>query len=217
MDIVDQARQILRKKDIPWLELDIDFNVDVWKQQALEAESYYNEYRESSSAGWNSCCLHGLGVDKTYTADNYGLDEYKAPYQYTDLAYRTPIITDFWRNRFPSERYTRIRFMKVSAGGYIDWHNDGEIPKEIDPLQCILPINVAVAHPANCTMEIEGHGAVPWQEGKVMLVNISKNHAVFNRSSKDRVHMIANLILGNRTEEFCDLLVRSYNKQYGQI
>jgi hypothetical protein len=26
--------------------------------------------------------------------------------------------------------------------------------------------------------------------------------------------MIANVILGNRTKEFCDMLVRCYNKQY---
>lgn len=217
MDILEKARSILRKKEIPWLELDINFNSDVWKQQALEAESYYQEYRESSSSGWSSCCLHGLGVDKTYTADNYNYNEYHAPYQYTDLAYKTPVITEFWKNIFPSEKYSRIRFMKVAAGGYIDWHNDGEIPEHVDPLDCILPINVAITHPANCTMEIEGHGVVPWQEGKIMLINISKNHAVFNRSSKDRVHMIANLMLGNRTEEFCDLLIRSYNKQYGKI
>jgi hypothetical protein len=217
MDSVNKARWILQQKDIPWLELDISFNADVWKQQALEAEQYYQEYRESESAGWSSCCLHGLGIDKTRTADNYGEDEYFAPYAYTDLAYRTPVITDFWRNQFPAERYTRIRFMKVSPGGYIDWHNDGELPDGIDPLQSILPINLAIVHPANCSMEIEGHGIVPWEEGKVFLINISKNHAVFNHSSKSRIHMIANVVLGNHTKEFCDMLVRSYTKHYGQI
>ena len=216
MDSLETARKILRT-DIPWLELDIPFNVDVWKQQALEAEPFYQEYRDSSSQGWSSCCLHGLGVDKTYTADNYGHDEYHAPYAYTELAYRTPVITDFWKNQFPTERYTRIRFMKVAPGGRIDWHNDGSIPPDIDPLLSILPINLAVVHPGNCSMEIEGHGSVPWQDGKVFLINISKNHAVFNHSSKSRVHMIANVILGNRTKEFCDMLVRCYTKQYGQI
>ena len=213
MDSIEQARAIL-KSGIPWLELDIPFNVDIWKQQALEAEQHYTEYRDSESSKWSSCCLHGLGIDKTLTADNYGYNEYYAPYQYTELAYKTPVITDFWKNQFPAERYTRIRFMKVDAGGYIDWHNDGQLPPDIDPLQSILPINLAISHPNNCEMEIEGHGVVPWKEGKVMMINISKNHAVFNRSSKPRVHMIANIILGNRTKEFCDMLVRCYNKQY---
>jgi hypothetical protein len=216
MDNIEQARKILRS-GIPWLELDIPFNVDVWKQQALEAEPYYQEYRDSESDKWSSCCLHGLGIDKTRTADNYGHDEYHAPYAYTDLAYKTPIITDFWKNQFPAERYTRIRFMKVDAGGYINWHNDGTIPEGIDPLLSILPINLAIAHPNNCEMEIESHGVVPWKEGKIIMINISKNHAVFNRSSKPRIHMIANVILGNRTKEFCDMLVRCYNKQYGEI
>jgi hypothetical protein len=217
MDILDQARTILRRTDIPWLELDLRFNSDVWKQQALEAEPFYQEYRETNSDKWSSCCLHGLGVDKTYTADRYGYQETSAPYSYTELAYKTPVITDFWKNQFPAERYTRIRFMKVGPWGNIGWHNDGTIPLDLDPLDSILPINLAVSHPTNCDMEIEGHGTVPWKEGKVFMINISKNHAVFNRSSKPRVHMIANIILGNRKEEFCEMLVRCYNKQYDQI
>jgi hypothetical protein len=216
MDSIEQARKILRS-GIPWLELDIPFDVDVWKQQALEAEPYYTEYRDSESSAWSSCCLHGLGVDKTLTADNYGFEEYHAPYTYTDLAYKTPVITDFWKNQFPAERYTRIRFMKVDAGGYINWHNDGKLPANIDPLTSILPINLAIVHPNECEMEIEGHGIVPWQEGKIVMVNISENHAVFNRSSKPRIHMIANIILGNHTKEFCDMLLRCYTKHYGQI
>jgi len=216
MDSIEQARKILRL-DIPWLELDITFNVDMWKQQALTVTPYYQEYRDTYGDKWSSCCLHGLGIDKTYTADNYGHDEYHAPYAYTDLAYKTPSITDFWKNHFPAERYTRIRFMKLDPWGKIDWHNDGCIPKDMDPLQSILPINLAIIHPTNCDMEIEGHGIVPWQEGKIIMINIGKNHAVFNRSSTPRIHMIANVILGNRTKEFCDMLVRCYNSQYGTI
>ncbi len=216
MDSIEQARKIL-SSGIPWLELDIPFNADVWKQQALEAEPYYQEYRDTYGDKWSSCCLHGLGVDKTYTADNYGYDEFRAPYQYTDLAYKCPVITDFWKNHFPAERYTRIRFMKLDPWGKIDWHSDGSIPEGMDPLQSILPINLAITHPSHCEMEIEGHGVVPWKEGKIIMINISKNHAVFNRSSKSRVHMIANVILGNRTKEFCDMLVRCYTEQYGQI
>jgi len=208
MDYLTQARKILRS-NIDWLELDISFNADVWKQQALEAESYYQEYREGYSEGWSSCCLHGLGIDKTYTADRYGYNEYHAPYQYTDLAYKCPVITDFWKNQFPAERYTRIRFMKLEPWSNINWHTDGGIPLDIDPLLSILPINIAITHPNNCKMLIEDK-QVPWEEGKIIMINISKKHAVFNCSSKSRVHMIANIILGNRKQEFCELLVKSF-------
>jgi hypothetical protein len=216
MNILDQARAILRKSDIYWIELDLKFDVDVWKTQMLEAEPYYQEYRESDSTGWSSCCLHGLGVDKPYVAEHYGHNEYQAPYQYTDLAYKVPAITDFWKNQFPTERYTRLRFMKVSPGGRIGWHNDGTIPSNIDPLDVVLPINVAVKNPINCTMQIEDQ-IVPWEEGKIFMLNISKNHAVFNHSAKSRIHMIANIILGNRKEEFAEMLVSCYTKQYGKI
>lgn len=215
MDNISKARKIL-KSGIPWLELDIPFNVDVWKQQALEAEPFYQDYRESYATGWSSCCLHGLGIDKIYTADNYGYNEYFAPYAYTDLAYKCPIITDFWKNQFPAERYTRIRFMKLDPAGNINPHTDGEIPDGVDPLQSILPINLAVVHPNNCKMVLDGQ-QVPWSEGKVIMINISKEHAVYNNSSKPRIHMIANVILGNRTKEFCNMLVRCYTEQYGKI
>lgn len=215
MDNLTKARKILRS-GIDWLELDLKFDVDVWKQQCLEAQSYYQEYRDNYGDKWSSCCLHGLDIDKTYTADTYGYNEYHAPYQYTGLAYKVPVITDFWKNRFPSERYTRIRFMKLDPGGSIDWHSDGEIPENFDPLQSILPVNVAIIHPQNCEMFVEDK-LVPWREGKIIMINISKRHAVFNRSSKDRIHMIANLILGNRTEEFCEMLIRCYTNQYGKI
>jgi hypothetical protein len=216
MDSLETARKILRS-GIPWLELDMPFDADVWKQQALEAEQHYQEYRDAYGDKWSSCCLHGLGIDKIYTADNYGYDEFQAPYQYTDLAYKCPAITDFWKNKFPAERYTRIRFMKLEPSGKIDWHSDGSIPEGMDPLQSVLPINLAISHPNNCEMEIAEHGIVPWRDGKIIMINISKNHAVFNRSSKPRVHMIANVILGNRKQEFAEMLVRCYNKQYGQI
>jgi hypothetical protein len=216
MDVIDQARKILAT-DIPWLELNFNIPIDAWKQQALEADTYYQEYRDGDSHLWSSCCLHGLDIDKPYTADNYGYAEYNAPYKYTDLAYKVPLITDFWKNQFPAERYTRIRFMKVGPCGSINWHNDGKLPDDVDPLDSILPINLAVIHPVNCEMEIKGHGVVPWSEGKIIMVNISKDHAVFNRSSKSRVHMIANIILGNRKKEFAEMLVKCYNEQYGQI
>lgn len=215
MDKIEQARKILRS-DIPWLELDIPFDIDAWKMQAKEAESHYISYRESYGFGWSGCCLHGLDTDKIYTADNYGYEEYNAPYSYTDLSYRCPAITDFWKHIFPAERYTRIRFMKLNPWGSINFHSDGSMPEDIDPLTSILPINIAISHPANCQMLVEDK-IVPWSEGKIFMINIGKSHAVFNRSSKPRVHMIANIILGKYTNEFCDMLERCYTKQYGQI
>jgi hypothetical protein len=106
--------------------------------------------------------------------------------------------------------------MKLKPWGSINWHDDGKLPEGIDPLLSILPINLAISHPSNCEMLINDN-VVPWANGKIIMINISERHAVFNRSSKDRIHMIANVILGNQTKEFCDMLVRCYTKQYGKI
>jgi hypothetical protein len=216
MDNLSLARKILNNKSLLWLELDITFPLKQWQEEAKLAESYYQEYRDSDSRGWSSCCLHGLGVDKIYTADNYGYHEYSAPYSYTELSEKCPTITNFWKNHFPAERYTRIRFMKLAPQGQIDWHNDGSIPSDIDPLESILPINLAIVHPDECGMMIEDK-LVPWKEGKIFLINISKQHMVFNNSQMPRIHMIANIVLGNQTKNFCDMLVRCYNSQYGQV
>jgi len=214
MDILTEARNILRNIDIPWLELDLMIDIDAWKTESKFAESFYQEYRESYGTGWESCCLHGLETHKTYTADNYGYDEFTAPYKYTELSNLTPTITNFWKNIFPAERYTRIRFMKLTPQGKINWHNDGSIPEYIDPVDSILPINIAVVHPNNCDMHIKDNGIVPWTEGKIMMINISKPHAFYNHSDENRIHMIANIILGKKKLEFCEMLVRSYKKYY---
>jgi hypothetical protein len=214
MNTLDQARSILTNNDLHWVELDLNFDVATWKQESQSVDLHYQEYRESESTGWASCCLHGLDYDKPYVANHYGYDEYTAPYKFTSLAKGAPTITDFWKNQFPAEKYTRLRFMKVAPGGRIGWHNDGQLPEGMDPLDAILPINVAITHPSNCTMQIENK-IVPWEDGKSFLLNIRKDHAVVNHSSKSRIHMIANVIVGNRKVDFAEMIVRCYKKQYG--
>lgn len=206
----EQVDWILSSADIGWIELDINIDINKWQEEAQHATDYYQEYRDDDSKGWSSCCLHGLATDAPYTADNYGYNELTAPYKYTELSTKCPTITKFWKSIFPHNAYTRIRFMKLNAGGYISVHNDGSAKR---PIAGILPINIAIIHPEDNEMVIEGKGVVPWKEGKVMLINISKNHAVFNMSKFTRVHMIANLVVENNTE-FYNLIVRSYNKQY---
>jgi len=50
---------------------------------------------------------------------------------------------------------------------------------------------------------------VPWRPGMSILLNVSKDHEVINNSTQDRIHMIAHFKVGNRKEEFCELINRS--------
>jgi len=207
--VQEQAKWIMQQTHIGWLELNLTHPIEV---QDIE---YYGHRGHETHTGWSSCCLHGLGVDKIATAPTYDHDEFTAPYEFTEIAEKFPSTVEFWK-KFPAERFTRIRFMKIEAGGSISVHNDGydDIPDDFDMLDGIIPINVAIVHPEQCDMVIEDSGIVPFAPSKVFLINVAKNHMVVNRSTHNRIHLIANIILGNKKDEFCKLLVESYEQHY---
>jgi len=214
---LDTATKVFNRfKDgtLPWLELDLDFGAYTNHTEFAKIEPYYVPHREDEThKGWESCCLHGLDIDKTRVAKEYGYDdELNAPYKWTELAELTPNAKQFW-DKFPAEKYSRIRFMKLNPGGKIDWHNDDPgTPLPEDLCEHLIPINVAVINPGMCYMEIEDHGIVPWKHGKVFLINILKNHTVVNNANVERIHMIAQAHIGNHRKQFNELLERSLEK-----
>ena len=216
MDIIAQATEILRKP-LGWIELDLDFNLVKWKEEARRAKEYLVHHREGDGHdGWKSCCIHGIDIHKTGHWQNYVGSEEHANYHWTELSKLTPTITNFWKS-FPTEKFARLRFMELAAGGRIAPHNDspnGIKNTEFDMMDHLIPINIAIVHPTDCFMELEGHGRVPFQEGKAFIVNITNTHTVVNNSPFNRTHMIAHCVIGNKKKEFADLVVRSYNKQY---
>ena len=219
MDIEDQARWILSGNGYQWIELDTVFNVAAWQKEAKLAELYYVPHRdifsgEGTHSGWESCTLHGIDTDKTNVWQTYGYDK-EPKYQWTELGEACTDIKNFFEHAFPSEGYARVRFMKVQPKGWISVHNDYSPVIDMNNiLDMPLPINIALDHPKNCKMTLKDHGCVPFETGKMFMVNIFNDHSVVNWDTKPRIHMIAHLKLGNRKQEFCELLVRSYKKQH---
>ena len=215
MDIIDQATEILRKP-IGWIELDIEFDLNAWQQEAAQAQPFLVEHREGDGhEGWRSCCLHGIDWDKTGHWSRYDNVESDLIYRWTKVSHLTPRITEFWKT-FPTERFARLRFMELAAGGHIAAHNDspeGVKNTEFDMMDHMIPINVAITHPKDCNMQLEGHGTVPFSPGKAFIVNITNTHSVINHSDQPRMHMIAHCVIGDKKKEFAELVVRSYNKQ----
>jgi len=210
------ADWLLNRSDFGWLELDINFDLQEWKNETKAAQ--FVDHRGSEHPGWNSSCIHGIDVDKTGAWTNYGYTrEEDVPYQWTSISQHTPSIKRFWE-QFPYERYRRIRFMELEPGGKISPHSDapGRLPGEqdLDMLEFGVPINVAIMHPEDCHMTLEGHGTVPFQEGKAFIINIRNVHSFVNNSSSNRIHLIAHGVPGNRKEEFVELIARSYRKQH---
>lgn len=212
----------LQGKTTAWLELDIAFDLDLWKQETSAADNYYVNHRdiktgEGTHVDWQSCVLHGIDVDKTNIWNIYGYDR-EPEYRWTTVGNNTPSIKKFWTETFPSEDYARIRFMKLGGNGLISPHNDGKGTVNLDKIfDYPLPVNVAIVHPENCFMSIKDQGIVPFQEGKMFIVNILEDHSVINFSNQDRIHLISHCYVGNRRKDFCELLARSYKKQYDKI
>lgn len=213
MDIIAQATEILRKP-IGWIELDIEFDLDAWKREANNITTYLVNHREGDGHdGWRSCCLHGLGIDITGTHPLEPIENY----HWTSLTELCPSITKFWKS-FPTEKFARLRFMELAGNGLIAPHCDapnGIKNTEIDMMDHMIPINIAITHPGECYMNLEHYGLVPWVEGKAFTINITDTHSVVNPSNIPRMHMIAHCIVGNQKKEFSELIVRSYNKQQG--
>lgn len=215
---LEKARWILNEANFGWIDLDIGIDTSVWQLESQQAEPYFVPHREEQNHGWNSCCIHGVDVDKTGAWTNYGYtDESQVPYHWTELSLKSPVVKHFWQDIFPTNSYRRIRFMELEPHSAIIPHSDmpGRLPGEadMDMLDFGVPINVAVIHPKDCYMVLEGYGVVPFKEGKAFIVNIRNYHSVINFSDQKRIHVIAHSYgYGSKLSEFADLVVRSYEK-----
>ena len=221
-DIESQAMWILTGNGYHWIKLDLTFDVQSWLSDARLAKDYYVSHRDEESGegthkGWSSCALHGIDTDKTNFWQTYGYSS-EPEYNWTELGNKTKNIQSFFNDKFPAEKYARIRFMKLEAGGWISPHNDySPLVNERNLLDHPLPINIAIDHPADCHMTLKDQGCVPFQSGKAFLVNIFNDHSVINNSNKDRLHIIAHCYLGNRKQDFLKLIVDSYQAQHERM
>lgn len=219
-DIISQASWILNISKFGWLELDISIDTEQWQQEAIDCKDHLVPHREENNNGWNSCCIHGIDVDKTGAWTLYGYQqEHQVPYQWTSMSHKTPVIKKFWQKQFPADHYRRIRFMELEPLSAITPHSDmpGKLPGEenFNALDFGVPVNIAVHHPKDCFMVIKDHGIVPFQQGRAFIVNIRNYHSVINFSNESRIHVIGHpKSYDSKINEFAELVVRSYKKQY---
>jgi Aspartyl/Asparaginyl beta-hydroxylase len=206
---VEFTEWLVRQESLGWIELNLEIDVHLWKKEAASIEEFFVDHRSHQGhTGWQGCSIHGQSHNRTETVDDVEFD-------WTELAALTPSITDFWKSVFPVQGYKRLRFMKLAPGGIINIHNDlpdGAAFDDIDPLRQTLSVNLAITHPSDCDMIVEGCGTVPWSEGRCFIINITKNHCVVNNSSLPRIHMIAECLVGDRLLDFSNLLYNSYQR-----
>lgn len=219
---VDFTKWIFEQDSMGWLKLDLEIDTDLWTAESAAADSYYVDHRSSENyagmkhLGWKSCCLHGIDIQKT-EADELAN---RHLFHWTELADKVPAITDFWKNKFPVEGYKRLRFMKLEPGGFIGIHND--LPtyspytslRDLKVLDNSVAVNVAITQPQGCDFVTENFGTVPWSRGDFYIINVTQNHCVVNDSNEPRIHMIAECVIGDRLEDFADLISRSFGKNH---
>jgi hypothetical protein len=214
---IEFAEHLFKNSNNAWIQLDIEFDTIHAKSELAKIDKFYVDHRDGENhQGWASCCLHGIDVDKTLGWENYAEQEENINYQWTHLVNYAPTITNFWKNIFPVEGYKRLRFMRLSPGGKINKHRDHDpaLVSQYDIFRDGIAVNLAITHPDNCTMTFDDNNIVPWAPGRAIMLNVSRYHEVINNSNLSRVHMIAHAIIGDKKQEFCDLLYRSYKKYH---
>lgn len=171
-----------------YLDLAVDFPYEQMLEEAKNLRDRYVQHRDGESEGWHGLVLHGLDENKTGPWQQYGItdpNEAKKLFHWTEASELAPITKDYFVNKFPCNSYSRVRFMLLEAGGYINYHSDSK-GSLIDNISFVLN-------------SPEGF-SWKWQDGSpdmVMLpghayaMNIHYHHGLWNNSNEDRYFIIA--------------------------
>ena len=189
------------ESNLPTLRLNIKFPYKEVLQEVLKIENRFVKHRGDMHPGWESMCIHGVSTEHTddWRSDAYDFTE-KPVHAWTDIAEDCPTMKSWLENNFPMDIYDRVRFMMLRPGGYIQPHQDYDN-------RSLNAINIGLNNPKGCVFAMEEAGSIPWRDGDVRLIDIGRQHCVYNNSNEDRIHII---IHGNQTEEFNKLANESY-------
>jgi hypothetical protein len=199
------AQDIQTRSGLPWLPLQLPFPLphEAMLTEARQLREQFVPHRSAKEdhRGWYSLCLHGLSSVHTGPRDRYHTD---LPYDWTDICKFCPITHNFFRDVFGYQSYARVRFMLVEAGGYILPHRDSTTDE-------LTAINIALNNPEHCDFVMENAGTVPLQAGRAVLLSLSRQHIVWNRSIEDRYHIIVH---GQRDTTIWDDIILNSARVY---
>lgn len=195
------------QKTTPYIPLLID---GPWKEileEVKKIDNLFVTHRDDYSEGWASLCLHGYSPTKTDSDGQYP-EHAGQNHVWTEISDMCPVATEYFKNVFPYDNYERLRFMRLSPGGYIIPHNDGDT-------WTISAVNISLNNPEECKMVLGGVGVVPFKDaGGAMAFNTSYEHCVWNRSSEHRYHMIVH---GTQKPEFWNSIIPESYKKYVEL
>jgi hypothetical protein len=192
-----------------YLKLDVPMPYTEMLAEAFALIDRFTPHRSGDYGhdGWESLTLHGLGWDKHENWSDYGYKKGKDASNdmyWTEIADLCPITTKWLKEVFPSNKYGRVRFMLLRAGGNISMHKDSSI-------KLIENINVALNNPTGCKWVWGDGEELVMEQGGVYAMNLYYHHSVVNNSNEDRMHMI--IARHDATDEWKKLIDDAATKQ----
>jgi hypothetical protein len=172
--------------DAKFLKLDMPVPYDSMLREAQSLKHRYTNHRGDANQGWKSISLHGLDESKHENWDEYGYksaEEAGKNYVWTSASKECPVTMDFLHNTFPCQRYGRVRFMLLEAGGWIGPHSD-------TTHKLLENINIPLSNPKECVWKWGDGEELYMEPGVPYAMNISYEHSIYNRSTEDRFHLI---------------------------
>lgn len=170
-----------------YLKLDISLPYKEMCAEAFALLDKFSPHRgDEDSYGWESLTIHGLGWNKHENYNAYGYKKGKDASNdmfWTEIADACPVTTNWLKEIFPCNKYGRVRFMLLRAGGKIALHSDSSI-------KLIENINVALNNPVGCKWVWRDGEEIIMEPGGVYAMNLHYDHSVVNESNEDRMHMI---------------------------
>ena len=190
----------LQKSRAAWAQLDSTPPKEIYDE--FNALRYLVvDHRSSYGAGWQSLTLHGEKIHWTEAIEQYPGHEndrdWNYEYHWTEIAELCPITVDYIKS-LPFQRFQRVRFMLLRAGGLIDYHRD------VNKMN-LSPLNLSINMPKGCEFNVYDYESeqhekrIPFEDQSAFIVNIGHYHRVINRSKEDRLHMIVH---GQYTHDF---------------
>lgn len=208
-EYVDGAREYLFT-DAKCLKLDLEIPFAEMAAEAQALRNRFIRYRnqdEYDHQGWYSLPLYGLGLDKPMSWDAYGYNspnEAAKDFTWTEVADQCPRTVKWLKDVFPSQRLGRVRFMLLTAGGYINRHRDS-------PYSIPDAVNIALTNHPNCVWWWADGSRVDFRPGDAYAMNLSYEHSVDNRSTEDRYHLIVHH--HDSTPEWKSMMMQAMERQ----
>lgn len=186
--MIDSTKKYYFFSDAKYLKLNISVPYDKMLEEAQALKQRFSDHRydDKSHRGWKSLSLYGLAENKHDSWQDYGylsaLDAAK-DFKWTDAALECPTILQWLKDRFPCQRFGRVRLMLVEAGGWIGLHSDTKY-------SILENINIPLSNPRGCLWRWGDGDDLFMEPGGVYAMNISYEHSVINNSDQDRYHLI---------------------------